>query len=84
MERLADFLRTAYPSRNVYGVRLCSNCEHCNTDDRDEGWKIAGYCTVRGAFFDGRAVPNWAAAGCPDFSARALPQGDGDPGGEAA
>lgn len=73
----------------------CATCEHCNDDERDPRDGTAGICTHADAYFAHELVPEWLS-GCRHYSEDwdkfnavtglviASPQGDGDPGSEAA
>ena len=70
----------------------CKTCAHLDASEATTLWAgpgavarhvIVGICTKRLNWFHGRHVIDWMT-GCPDHEPVALPQGDGDPGSEAA
>lgn len=63
--------------------RSCAHCAFCDTSEAVSE-KIVGLCTHADNYMHGEFVAFWFAKGCPQFEPFALPQGDGDPGSEAA
>ena len=56
----------------------CNHCAHCNADEAQATLAIAGTCTLRGGWFNGKRVPVWLT--CPMYQPATSPQGDGDQG----
>ena len=55
----------------------CVTCAHCDAREAVSP-AVAGYCTLRGGWFNGKRVPVWLT--CPGYRPATSPQGDGDQG----